>query len=84
MDTEIYQPNKICPKCGEIIPLNGYQYDLLGKPILDEEKKHVWNDKAELLCKKCAIAEKAPEKRVRYNPRNDEQIEIEAPTMYVR
>lgn len=84
MAIEITQPELRCRECGERIPDNGYQYDDLGKPILDKDGYHVWNQKSEMICKQCALKKREPERKVTYHPNNELQEKITGPTIYVR
>lgn len=86
MEIEITQPAKFCPTCGGIIPENGYEIDGKGNLVLDENKRPIFHGKPALICLKCALA--AQDKKPRKFPlspgeRSADQLEIEAPSIFI-
>ncbi len=48
-------PEKHCPKCGTLIPLNGYELDKRGMAKITDGKL-TYHKNALLICEPCAIA----------------------------
>jgi hypothetical protein len=68
IDIELTQRDRMCPKCGHVIP------DNTQLPKGDRGKMGL------LACRHCAANEAVPgAKKVKYNPHNEGQVEIEAP-----
>ncbi len=48
-------PEKMCPKCGKVIPLNGYELDKKGNAKITDGKL-TYHRAPKLICEPCAIA----------------------------
>lgn len=79
MKIEFTGPDKVCPKCGDIIPVSGYEHDVFGNDIVDDGGRAVHHKTAMLICVKCAIAAappKPPRKRRKKGEVDENQLSL--------
>lgn len=72
-------PEKFCPKCGGVIPLNGYELDGMGNAVVDEHMRPIYHKNPLLICENCArkaMAPKAPRKRRKKGEVDEGQLSL--------
>lgn len=82
---EDQQPEKLCSKCGRVIPADGYEMDGKGKVKLDDKGHVIYHKRALLACLFCAQAAMPKKKRVRMKPGQaaEEQASFNVPNISI-